>query len=343
MRYLLISAIWLLACNNHPANYQIDLIRQDSGTTASLRGLDVVDAKTAWASGAKGTVLRTTDGGVTWQDVSIPAADSLDFRDIEAFSATEAVIMNAGFPGVICKTDDGGKNWELVYQDLRPQIFFDAMDFWDENSGIAFGDAIDGHIVIITTIDGGASWQQLAPEMSPAALQGEGGFAASGTCITTFGDSSVWIALGTPKSRVLHSANRGNSWQVINTPMAQAAAGAGIFSLEFSSARYGIAIGGNYQLPNDTTKVISLTHDGGKSWKLLSGSGLNGFKSAITNIPTSNNWLCAGTSGVNFSSDNGNTWNLVDSTGYHTIRMADNNLGWLSGGNGRIAKIVIRH
>jgi len=36
-----------------------------SGTVASLRGLHVVDADVAWASGSGGTYSRTTDGGVT--------------------------------------------------------------------------------------------------------------------------------------------------------------------------------------------------------------------------------------------------------------------------------------
>src|SRR4051794_25781149 len=35
----------------------------------SLRGLDAVDARTAWVSGDNGGVWRTTDAGKTWKDV----------------------------------------------------------------------------------------------------------------------------------------------------------------------------------------------------------------------------------------------------------------------------------
>ena len=273
-----------------------------------------------------------------WDSHYLYSVSHKDFRDIEGFSSEEAIILSAGSPGLIYKTIDGGKNWQLVYEDNRPEIFFDAMDFWDSKSGIAFSDAIEGHIVIISTKDNGASWQTLP---APEALPGEGGFAASGTCLTTVGDAMVWIALGTPKSRVIYSTNRGKTWDVFNTPMAQDLAGAGIFSLAFSSAEYGIAVGGNYLQPNDSTKVISYTENGGKTWRLIKNSGVNSYKSAIANIRGTENWLCAGPTGVNFSSDNGKNWQIVDTTAYHTIEVLKNRTGWLSGADGKIARIKI--
>src|SRR5438034_3683048 len=44
-----------------------------TGTTAHFRGLSAVSASTAWVSGYTPTdadVMRTTDRGATWQDVS---------------------------------------------------------------------------------------------------------------------------------------------------------------------------------------------------------------------------------------------------------------------------------
>lgn len=338
MRYFIIAAIWLLSCNKNSSGYEFIITNQETSSNASLRGLSVVDENIAWASGANGTVLRTINGGALWEDVSVPGIDSVDFRDIEGFSAEEAIILSAGSPGLIYKTSNGGKTWNLVHEDRRPEIFFDAMDFWDRKSGIAFSDAIDGQVVIISTSDYGESWQSVS---GPEALPGEGGFAASGTCLTTAGDSLVWIALGTPKSRVIYSTNRGKTWDVFNTPMAQDAASAGIFSLAFSSTEYGLAVGGNYLLPKDSSKVISFTEDGGKTWQLLNNSGINGFKSAITNILDTELWVCAGPTGVNFSSDNGKNWQIVDTTAYHTIEVLKNRTGWLSGADGKIARIKI--
>ena len=77
-------------------------------TNASMRGLSVVDAQVAWASGTGGAVLRTTDGGQSWQARPVAGADSLDFRDIEAFDSLTAYVLSAGPDGRIYKTVDGG-------------------------------------------------------------------------------------------------------------------------------------------------------------------------------------------------------------------------------------------
>ena len=42
---------------------------QESGVNVNLRGLSVVSPNVAWASGVNGTVVRTTDGGKSWQQL----------------------------------------------------------------------------------------------------------------------------------------------------------------------------------------------------------------------------------------------------------------------------------
>ena len=69
---------------------------QPSGVTVRLRGVNAVSSTVAWASGAGGTVLRTTDGGRTWQRRAVPGADALDFRDVDALGATTAVALSIG-------------------------------------------------------------------------------------------------------------------------------------------------------------------------------------------------------------------------------------------------------
>lgn len=342
MRYCIIISALIISCSSPTLPllpvYDISIEEQYSGSTASLRGLSVVDSTSAWASGSGGAVLRTIDGGKSWQNVSSNLPDTLDFRDIEAFSSNKAVIITAGYPGLIYKTINGGKRWHLVHKDDRKEIFYDAMGFWSEKSGIAFGDAIDGKVVILSTNDYSVSWQNRSSDESPDAINGEGGFAASGTCLITLGDSEVWIALGTPNSRILYSPNRGKTWNSYDTPMAQDTEGAGIFSLAFSTSTYGLAVGGNYTKPDDKTNVLSYTENGGRSWQLINDSGIGGYKSAVTHLPESQNWISTGPSGVYYSSNNGKGWQQVDSTGYHAVQVKGQ-IGWLSGGNGRIAKI----
>ena len=69
---------------------------QTSGVTVRLRGVSAVNERVAWASGANSTVLRTTDGGTTWQKL-IVTSDALDFRDIDAVNAETATVLTASW------------------------------------------------------------------------------------------------------------------------------------------------------------------------------------------------------------------------------------------------------
>ena len=166
----------------------------------------------------------------------MPGAEKLDFRDVEAFGETTAYLLSAG-PGDasrIYKTVDGGKSWALQFKSADPAAFFDAIAFWDEKNGIALGDPVKGQFQLIVTDDGGANWKPLAAKNLPPALPDEGAFAASGTCLVTHGDNDVWFATGGAKTaRVFHSRDRGQNWEVSETPIVAGAESAGIFSIAF--------------------------------------------------------------------------------------------------------------
>src|SRR5260370_18948717 len=71
-------------------------IPQQSDSTASLRGVHAVNPRVVWASGTRGTVLRTTDGGMTWQTVPVAGAADLDFRASHAFHERTALALSSG-------------------------------------------------------------------------------------------------------------------------------------------------------------------------------------------------------------------------------------------------------
>ena len=343
---LIATAVFILSCStkNHiPKKLNIQFELQQTSSNASLRGLSAVNEKVAWASGSQGTILKTIDGGLTWQTLMIEGAETTDFRDIEAFDAETAVVMGIASPARFFKTTDGGHSWQETYSDLRENIFFDAMDFWDEDNGIAFSDAVDGKLVIVRTQDGGDTWAEVPPANIPDSPEGgEGGFAASGTCIFTFGESHVWIGLGSPGSRIFYSKNKGLNWEVVETPMKSQIPSAGIFSLLFFSPTEGIAVGGDYA--NDTSQVANaaISDDGGESWRLVTASNPSGFRSAVDQIPGSKNIVAVGTSGSDYSVTLGKTWSAIDTTGYHAISFGNSKeAGWVSGSNGRIAKVVM--
>src|ERR1700727_1142839 len=162
---------------------------QISHTRQSLRGVSAVSRQVAWASGTQGTYLRTTDGGHTWIAAQVPDAGALDFRGVVAFSAAEAFLLSAG-PGEqsrIYHTTDAGQHWSLQFTNSNPKGFFDSMAFWDSTHGIILGDPIADETgtlkfeLLIT--DDGQTWRPMPPANLPAAITGEGAFAASNSCI----------------------------------------------------------------------------------------------------------------------------------------------------------------
>src|SRR6266404_19199 len=145
-------------------------------TTENLRGLSAPSSKVVWASGTHGTYVKTTDAGSTWKVAQLPDAASLDFRDVEAFSADLVYLLAAG-PGDhsrIYKTDDGGKSWSLQFTNKDPKGFFDCMGFWDRDHGITVGDPVNGRFQLIKTDNGGKDWTYISTESLPSATEGEG-------------------------------------------------------------------------------------------------------------------------------------------------------------------------
>lgn len=195
---------------------------QTSGVNVRLRGVSAVSQSVVWACGAESTVLRTVDGGTTWQK-SVVTGDTLDFRDIDAVDARTAYVLAIGNGPAsrIYKTTDAGKTWTLQFKNEDPKAFLDAMSFWDADNGIVFGDSVDGQLYILTTNDGGRVWSRVEPRNLPPALANEGAFAASGTNIAVFGKSHAWIGTGAAsKGRVLHTADRGRpgKWLLLLSP-----------------------------------------------------------------------------------------------------------------------------
>jgi photosystem II stability/assembly factor-like uncharacterized protein len=241
-----------------------------SHTTENLRGLSVARNHAIWASGTHGTYLRSTDDGKSWQVAQVPGAEALDFRDVEAISADEAYLLSIGQgeQSRIYKTVNGGKSWELQFTNKNPKGFFDCMAFWDRDRGIAIGDPVDGRFELIQTEDGGKSWSTVSPRNLPAAVEGEGAFAASGTCIVVYGKTDVWFATGGTVARVFHSLDAGKSWTVVETPIVHGDASSGIFSIAFQDELHGVMAGGDYKQPTKGGSNLAFTSDGGRTWRL---------------------------------------------------------------------------
>ncbi len=338
--FILFAFIYLMSCSesvDQPKQIQLKYEEINLGLSNSFRGLSVVDEKVIWVSGTKGTVVHL-DGEGNWVVSQVPDAEKLDFRDVVAFDRNTAMVMNAGFPGVIYRTTDGGENWYETYYNADSTVFLDGMKFWDDQNGIAFGDPMNGKMLIITTTDGGESWTQTPSENIPQSLEIEGGFAASGSSIVVKGTDKVWVGMGGSKARVFYSANKGLNWEVVETPIYSGAGMRGIYSMAFKNEKEGIAVGGEYQNENPP-KSRAYTKDGGKSWKL--GEGIDQYRSGSVYL-FDNIYLATGLTGTDISYDGGKSWRPISDQKLHgMVFTADGKVGYGMGRNGKIVKMII--
>ena len=317
-------------------------VAQSSGTTASLRGVSAVSPAVVWASGAGGAYLRTLDGGATWHAAVVPGAGDPDFRSVRALDSHTAWLMSSG-PGAksrIYRTADGGAHWSLLHTNRDASGFFDALAFWDARRGVVLGDPVDGQFVILTTEDGGQTWQR---RKLPPALPNEGAFAASNSCLLVRGEREVWFGTGGPSgARVFHSSDGGQHWDVAGTPLRHDGAGAGIFSLAFADSPHGVAVGGDYGKPADIAGNVAVTSDSGRTWVEPARAHPNGYRSAVAFLPGRKVWIAVGTSGSDISSDDGKSWKPFDSGPYNAIGAAAGDAAWAVGPGGSIGKLRFR-
>ena len=308
-----------------------------TGSTARLRGLSAVSAEVAWASGSGGTVLRTVDAGATWQSVGPPGTSTLQFRDIEAFDANDAVILSIGegTDSRIYVTSDAGQHWTLAFMNTDPAAFYDCMTFFDRKRGLALSDPVGGFFRIISTSDGGLSWRVVDADMPPA-LTNEFAFAASGQCLVTAGGRDAFFATGgAAEARVFRSGDRGESWDVSATSMHSGEFG-GIFALAFRDPRHGIAVGGD--LFAASPDALALTADGGRSWQLVAAapdefrSGAHWVNGRVA--------IIVGETGSDVTQDAGTTWQDIDDGSFDTVDCAGGWVCWASGAMGRAAFLV---
>ena len=317
---------------------------QNVGTNASFRSVSVAGADVVWIGGTKGTFVRSADGGQTWQTGTVPDASACDFRDVQAIDARTAYLMSAGpaekGQARIYKTTDGGQSWALLYQTQQLGVFFDGMDFWDEDHGLVFGDPINNKWMILTTADGGRSWQPVPESALPVMQPNEAAFAASGSSMVMQGKRNVWIASGgAMSSRVFRSTDRGRTWAASTTPL-PAGEATGLFGMQFFSPKIGMVVGGNYKQEKQPGLNAAITRDGGLTWQTVSPTNPPGLKEAVALLP-GDRLLVIGPSGTSLSADQGQTWQALDTEGHHSVACAKGTC-YAVGATGKVSRQVFR-
>jgi photosystem II stability/assembly factor-like uncharacterized protein len=308
------------------------------GSTQELRGLDPVSSDTAWVSGDKGGVWRTTDGGATWQDVTPPGStDKTLYRDIEATDADHAWLLaiGVGADSRVLRTTDGGATWTTTFVNDDPNAFYDCMAMWPGGrDGIAMSDPPDGKFRIIRTHDSGRTWSVVPNAGMPSAAPGEAGFAASGTCLVTAGGRDAFLASGGTASRIYRSHDQGTTWTAVDSPIPPVPESGGTFGLAFRNPRQGLAVGGDFAAPSNGAHASAYTTDGGRTW--TGGGDLGGYRSGVDFVSGApGTAIAVGTSGSDVSDDGGRTWTSFGE-GFDSVQCLPGGQCWASGAGGRV-------
>jgi hypothetical protein len=339
-RFGFFVAFLFVGLSNSHAQWEIE----ESHTAADLRGIDALANGIAWASGSQGTVLRTTDDGAHWQRCATPpGAEALDFRGIQAFDASTAIVMSSGKGPLsrLYKTTDAGKTWDLIAKNPDKDGLWDAVQregaFWggdDPDSdarAVVLGDSVGGRQRVWEWKEGWGE-RELEPVYMTefkAEVQ-EASFAASNSVLQIVKTPQVdktwkyrfrWVS-GTTQDAYMWivRAERTDTCEPcsmetkrVEMPLANNSPSAGTFSFGFSTDLVGVAVGGDYTKPDISTRTAAYTSDAGYVWK-LPDTPPHGFRSAVAYSPTTKTWITVGPNGTDISTDDGRNWHPLKPT-----------------------------
>ena len=339
---------------------------QTSGTTQNLIAVSAVNARVVWVAGAGGTFGVTTDGGATWRSGVVPGTEAQQFRDVQGVSEKVAYLLQIPVTEVarVFKTTDGGKTWTVQLEGVDANEFFDCFAFWDARSAVMMVDSVNGRFPVRRTLDG-HTWQDIGNRL-PAALPGESGFAASGTCAATQGHRRAWLTTGVPPAnatdlwttRILFTTDRGQTWGATTAPLTAANSSfGGGSSIAFRDARHGILGGGDF-LATGVVPNFARSGDGGKTWTLGTAAPIVG---AIYGLAYAGHGkgdddegehengddhggsirvVATAPNGSAWSGDEGRTWtSLTGLSGLWAVDFGSQQTGWLVGTHGQIVRI----
>lgn len=130
-------------------------IEQNSGTLENLRDVHFTSEHVGYIVGNNGTILKTRDGGDTWNSVSFETSQNI----VSVFPLNEDEVFVGGEKGLVAKTEDGGLTWSVIDLGIKNAILI-----YFVNDDLGFIGTKDQ---FYRTIDGGKTWIALQPASIP--------------------------------------------------------------------------------------------------------------------------------------------------------------------------------
>ncbi|OAB78888.1 YCF48-related protein [Cochleicola gelatinilyticus] len=292
---------------------------KDSGTDFILYDMSIPSGQNnvAFAAGAQntqnspGVIIRSQDGGDTWETVYPITGESPGFEKIEFLTADKGFAVGYN---IVLKTEDGGDSWEeiTIADNVNRYV---SLNFFNENVGIVTAFVTSGvGFEIYTTNDGGSTWT-ITDSIDNV-----------GSISLDYADETTVFSVGN-NERIAKSIDGGNTWETVRTGMPQ------FFSLEvfFKDTNNGIVASEDGKL--------EITHDGGETWNQFA----TGYHNFYGLYYTADKLLAAGTDqDLYISEDNGENWTQIhDGEGtstFYEIQLFANNSGLVCGSQGTMLK-----
>jgi photosystem II stability/assembly factor-like uncharacterized protein len=239
---------------------QLNFTEQTSGVTTTLKSASaLMGGSVAWICGYSGVVLKTTNTGTNWINVSgngIPGTASL--ISISCIDQNNAI--TAGYIGsntFVYRTSNGGLNWSQVFTETGG--FINAIYLsTNSGSGFMYGDPVGGRWSLWKTTNSGATWDSTGLYLPQA-----GSEAGWNNAISVNGNH-IWF--GTNNSRIYHSRNYGLNWTVQSTTP-EVNSYAVFFPTFLYDTSYGFAGG----------TTLLLTTNSGMNWRDTTAPGTGSF------------------------------------------------------------------
>ncbi len=324
---------------------------------SSLRGLSVISDQIIWACGSDGVILRTTNGGKSWQEFSIPNYKNAGFRDIHAFDSAHAIVMAIENPAMMFETKTSGRIWTKIFNVDREGMFLDAFDFLPSGEGILIGDPIkinnDSRFFIAETLDSGKNWRALGTdsinssdygrkliENIPIAKLGEACFASSGTNILLIKPAEYIFISGGLESRLFYKN------KIIELPILKGKETTGANSIAYSPQRFlsrqkVMIVGGNFNSDSIKNKNGVLLK-GKNFFKIKILPNIKAYRSCVIFLKNKM-WITTGPAGIEFTKNDGKTWKKIAETGFFAAKKSkDGNYVYFSGGEARVGRLHIK-
>ncbi len=269
------------------------------------------DSDHGWAAGYGGAIIRTTDGGANWEEVTKASEEDLE----DTWFADNMNGWVVGDNGIILHTDNGGVSWNIQLSGINEILH--SIHFIDENTGWAVG---DGGTILKTT-NGGQDWfEQISGKTSEL------------NSVFFIDASTGWIA-GSDHT-LLKTIDGGENW----TDMADEDDYTWYNSVFFVNEDQGWLTGFN--------GMVLKTTDGGDSWYQVWPFDGNLFFDEIYFVDSLNGWLIGSDSeleGVLLKTvDGGESWEKQTygtTNNIYAIFFVDQQTGWLAIGN-KILKTI---